>query len=252
MGEIWTHDWGIMSDRYNERFYRQWMGRKSLERFQVKVKESDLFILCSKNMESEAYEILKTVRRQIEEYIEKNRLFAKSLEPIAVTEDAPGMIGRMARAAEAWNVGPMAAVAGLVAEEVGLRLAEVCDVVMVENGGDVYVKAPETVHFALYAGEDSPFTDKVTFQVDATHGLGVCTSSALVGPSLSFGRADAVVAIHHDTAFADAAATSLANRIKSKEDVDRIVGEQEKRAMLGGLIACCEDRLGIWGSVELV
>jgi hypothetical protein len=241
-----------MNDRYNDRFYRQWMGRSSLERFQVKVKESDLFILCSKKMKKIAYQTLKEVRRQIEIYIEKNRMFAVSLEPIPVAEDAPPIIAKMARAAETWNVGPMAAVAGLVAEEVGARLAEDCDVVMVENGGDVYVKAPEPVRLALYAGEDSPFTDKVIFQVDATHGLGVCTSSAAVGPSLSFGRADAVVAIHGETAFADAAATSLANRIKSKEDVDRIVGEQEKRELLHGLIACCGDRLGIWGSVELV
>ena len=105
---------------------------------------------------------------------------------------------------------------------------------------------------ALYAGEDSPFTDTVTFQVDARRGLGVCTSSAKVGPSLSLGRADAVVAIHPDAAFADAAATSLANRIQCAEDVDEIVSEQKKQDALHGIIACCGDRLGIWGAVELV
>ncbi|MCP4200097.1 MAG: UPF0280 family protein [Proteobacteria bacterium] len=241
-----------MKDSYNDRFYRQWMGRDNLKRFQVKVKESDLFILCSKKMEKLAYATLAEVRRQIEIYIGENKPFAVSFEPLPVAEDAPGVVSKMARAADFWNVGPMAAVAGVIAEDVGRRLAEECDVVMVENGGDVYVRAPEPVRFALYAGEDSPFTDKVTFEVAAPHGLGVCTSSAVVGPSLSFGKADAVVAIHNDTAFADAAATSLANRIKTKDDVDRIVGEQEKRETLHGLIACCGDRLGIWGAVELV
>jgi ApbE superfamily uncharacterized protein (UPF0280 family) len=241
-----------MKDRYNDRFYRQWMGRGTLERFQVKVKESDLFILCSKNMEKLAYATLAEVRRQIEMYIEENNPFGVSLEPMVVDDDAPEVVVKMARAADFWNVGPMAAVAGVIAEEVGKRLSAECDVVMVENGGDVYVKAPEPVRFALYAGEDSPFTDKVTFQVSASHGLGVCTSSAVVGPSLSFGKADAVVAIHGNTAFADAAATSLANRITNKSDVDRLVGEQEQREALHGLIACCGDRLGIWGAVELV
>lgn len=247
-----THDFGAMQDRYNERFYRDWMGRKSLQRFQIQVKESDLFILCSKKMETLATRSLQIVRAEIERYIEGNRDFADSLEPVAVADDAPQAIQRMARAAEFWKVGPMAAVAGLVAEEVGSALAAECEEVMVENGGDVYAKAAEPIRFALYAGEDSPFTDSVTFQVDARRGLGVCTSSARVGPSLSFGRADAVVAVHPDAAFADAAATSLANRIQTAQDVEDIVSEQKKCEALHGLIACCGDRLGIWGAVELI
>jgi len=124
--------------------------------------------------------------------------------------------------------------------------------VIVENGGDVFARSSEPVTCGLYAGERSPFRDRVAFRVDATAGVGVCTSSGVVGPSLSLGRADAVVAIARDTAHADAAATALANRIERPADVDRVVAEEAERGALDGLIACMGDRIGLWGEVELV
>jgi uncharacterized protein len=121
----------------------------------------------------------------------------------------------------------------------------------VENGGDIFARAPRRVRFALYAGEASPFAGKLAFEVDASEGIGVCTSSGRVGPSLSLGRADAVVAIHPSAAFADAAATAIANRIRAPGDVAAVVREEEARGALRGLIACMGDTLGVWGDLEL-
>ncbi len=242
----------IDKDIYNDRFYRQWMGRDDLERYQVKIAESDLLILSDQNMESIARKALIEVRGNIERYIAGDREFATSLTPILIRGDVPGVITRMSNAGQAWDVGPMAAVAGAVAQEVGEELAKQSRFVIVENGGDVFVKGPEPFSFALYAGEESPFTDKVIFRVEAKLGLGVCTSSGLVGPSLSLGKADAVVAIARDAAFADAAATAIANRIQTGDDVDAEVNKQEKNSTLQGLIACCGKKLGIWGDIELV
>jgi ApbE superfamily uncharacterized protein (UPF0280 family) len=158
----------------------------------------------------------------------------------------------MAEAGREWRVGPMAAVAGVVAEAVGRDLLEECETVIVENGGDVFVRSAEPVTFALYAGERSPFRDRVAFRVDADRGAGVCTSSGVVGPSLSLGRADAVVVVAADTAQADAAATAIANRIERPVDVDRAVEDVAARGALDGLIACMGDRIGLWGQLELV
>ena len=148
----------------------------------------------------------------------------------------------------------MAAVAGAVAQEVGKRLSQSCETVIVENGGDVYARTGNArpLRLALYAGEDSPFSDRVGFEVDASNGIGVCTSSGRVGPSLSFGCADAVVAIADDTAEADAAATAIANQIQKPADVDAAVTAARESGRLRGLIACVGDRLGVWGDIELV
>ena len=236
---------------YSERFYRQWMTRRDLERFQVTIGESDLLILCDGRLEGLARELLAGVRGLIEGRIARDGGFAVALEPHPVGEDAPPIIQAMAGAARRWNVGPMAGVAGAVAQAVGRGLLDECETVIVENGGDVFVRSDEPVCFRLFAGDDSPFSDRIGFEVDASGGIGVCTSSAKVGPSLSYGRADAVVAIAGDAVEADVAATALANRIRSGGDVKMIVEEQERGSTLGGLIACAGDSIGFWGEIEL-
>ncbi len=236
---------------YVERFYRQWMTGRDLDRFQVTIGESDLLILCDGRLERLARELLYEVRGRIEGHIARDPGFATALEPHAVAGDAPEVVRSMAAAARGWGVGPMAGVAGAVAQAVGRGLLEACGTVIVENGGDVFVRSDEPVTFRLYAGEQSPFSDRIGFVVDASRGLGVCTSSGRVGPSLSYGRADAVVAIADDAVEADVAATALANRVRTGEDVGRIVQEQERERRLGGLVACAGDRIGFWGDIEL-
>ena len=95
-------------------------------------------------------------------------------------------------------------------------------------------------------------TDSILFEVDASEGIGVCTSSGRVGPSLSFGKADAVVAIADRAALADAAATAIANRIHTPDDIARLMDEAAAGGRLHGLLACCGDRLGVWGEIALV
>jgi len=239
---------------YVERYYRRWVDRDDLRQFRVKIRESDLLVLCDHILEVKACSVLADVRRDLEAYIAANLRFLTSLEPVGIDDGAPEVVCAMASAGRAWQVGPMAAVAGAIAEQVGAKLGKVSKNVIVENGGDVYARTDGSrpLRFALYAGEDSPFSDRIGFDVDASAGIGVCTSSSKVGPSLSFGRADAVVAVANDAAEADAAATSLANRIQSPSDVDAVVHEAEASGRLRGVIACAGDRLGVWGDLELV
>ncbi|MCP4602567.1 MAG: UPF0280 family protein [Proteobacteria bacterium] len=236
---------------YQERFYREWTDCDDLERFKVTLGESDLFILCDQNLEDLAESALRNVRAEIEGYISSCQAFKTSLVPLSANNGAPRTIRTMTSAAEAWNVGPMASVAGVVAQTVGKQLAEKAETVIIENGGDVFALAPRPIKLVLYAGESSPFKDKLAFEVNAHSGIGVCTSSGLVGPSISFGKADAVVAISRDAAFADAAATAIANQIQAPTDIASVVKEQEIRGELDGLVACCGDQLGVWGDIEI-
>lgn len=236
---------------YATRFYRNWVSPDDLNRFAVAIEQSDLLILCDRTLRDRAHAHLSHVRREIEEYIASDPVFLTTLVPHEVPSDAPSIVQHMAQVARAWGVGPMAAVAGAVAEAVGRHLLDRAKTVIVENGGDVYARADRRVQFALYAGEDSPFSDKLAFEVDAARGVGVCTSSGKVGPSLSFGQADAVVAIARDAAFADAAATAIGNRIHSAADVERVVAEERERGALVGLVVCAGDRMGLFGDVQL-
>ncbi len=237
---------------YEKRFYRDWTGSDGLETFEVAIDQSDLLISADRDLKNTALGALKRVRQEIQDYIASDGAFARALKPHPVPLDAPSVITAMAGSAAHWQVGPMAAVAGAVAQAVALDLLNETDAVIVENGGDVFAKTKNPLRFAVYAGEASPFSDKLRFVVNAQDGIGVCTSSKTVGPSLSLGNADAVVAIADDAAFADAAATAIANQIACSADVDRVLSEHEARGDLKGLIACQGNRLGLWGDIELV
>lgn len=237
---------------YDTRFYRNWVTAHGLTGFEVRLKESDLYILAEKDLSEPALEQLKAVRAEIELYATRDTGFLNDLAPRKPLLDAPEIIRAMVRAGERWRVGPMAAIAGAVAEAVGKKISEKSGKVIVENGGDVFALSPDPVKFALYAGEESPFAGKVRFRVDASAGIGVCTSSGVVGPSYSLGRADAVVAISPCAADADAAATAIANRIHTPDDVGRVVEEEKNLSRLDGLIACKGDRIAFFGNLELV
>ena len=163
------------------------------------------------------------------------------------------IIETMTEASSLYNVGPMAAVAGAVAGYVGEKLLQECIYIMIENGGDIFIKSDEPFTLSVWAGENSPFNGKLNLKIDPEgKPLGICTSSGMFGHSLSFGKADAVVAISPNPALADAAATAIANRIQTKEDVRPVADEEQEKGILQGLIIIKDDRAAMWGDFELV
>jgi hypothetical protein len=237
---------------YTERTYRCWSGGGSPARFNVVLGESDLDIQCGADRRTATRRRLAAVRADLERHIARDPEFGTSFVPRAVPAGAPEVVRVMADAAALWEVGPMAAVAGAIAELVGEGIAEPGERIVVENGGDIWARADGEVRCAVYAGEASPFRDRLAFAVDARGGVGVCTSSGVVGPSFSFGRADAVVVVAGSAAIADAAATAIANRIAAPDDVGPVVEGARGGPGLRGLVACCGDKLAIWGDLELV
>ncbi len=234
---------------YTERFYRSWTA-SSLESFRVVQGESDLQICAERNLRKQALLALAAVRKILNEHIAQNPVFERSLTPLSTAVENP-LVKQMEEAGRQWNTGPMASVAGAIAQEVGTSLLQYSRTVIVENGGDIWASAPGHLEFLVYPGELSPFAEGIRFSIDASEGISVCTSSGKVGPSFSLGRADAVTVIHSSAATADAAATSLANRIHGESDVTAVVEEVAAGRKLKGIIAVCGESLGIWGDIHL-
>lgn len=237
---------------YKERGYRKWVGSEDLVTFEVKEAQTDLLISASKRLEKQARESILNYRKDLEKYIKGNGSFYASLEPVEVGDDAPKIVKAMACAAKKAGVGPMAAIAGAMAEFVGKDLLAFSDEVIVENGGDIFIKTGIKRLAGIYAGESSPFTGKIAIQIEPSeNGLGVCTSSGTVSHSLNFGKADAVCIISDDAALADAAATKAGNAVKSKDDIEKGIAIARSIEGIKGALIIVNDKMASWGDIKL-
>ncbi len=146
----------------------------------------------------------------------------------------------------------MAAVAGAVAEHVGNRLLEHTDEVIIENGGDIFIKKNHIVTIAIFAG-DSPLSMKIGLRINpGDSAISVCTSSGTVGHSLSFGKSDAVCVVSRSGSLADAAATSIGNQIKSKADIQKAINFGKIIHGVTGVVAIMGNQIGAWGDLEII
>jgi len=241
----------MKKDEYQPRTYRHWIESKDLVPFTVTVKETDLYIRATSNLQRKAYRLVLKYRKQLEQYIEQNPDFLTSLKPLPVAEHAPRIVRDMIEAGRQANVGPMAAVAGAIAEYVGRELLEFSPEIIVENGGDIYLKILHKRVVGIYAG-DSPLTGKVGLEINPQDTpLGVCTSSGTVGHSLSFGKADAVVVVAASATLADAAATAIGNRVSQPDDINSALELGRNIGGLKGIVIIIGSNIGAWGDVKL-
>ena len=237
--------------RDEPRTYRRWL-RNELSQFRVRVDESDLMISAERPLRTLAERALLLVRADLESYLRRDPGFASALRPYDAQPEAPDIVREMADAARACDVGPMAAVAGAVAEYVGRALLSETKQVIVENGGDIFMHSAGPRTAAIYAGA-SPLSGKLGLRISLVNqGLGLCTSSGTVGPSLSFGKADAAIVLANSAALADAAASALGNRVQSADDIQPALEHlQTIGGVLGGAVVIGE-HFGAWGEVEVV
>lgn len=239
-------------ERYRERNYRNVVGVTGLKPFAVRVKETDLQILSEKPLESLARDRILVYRGHLENFIAHHPEFARSLCPWPHSGPFPAIVADMIHASAVAGVGPMAAVAGAIAERVGKDLLAQSNQVIVENGGDVFLKTNCPVTLAIFAGT-SPLSLKVGLEIDAAaHSMGVCTSSATVGHSLSWGQADAVCVVSASCALADAAATAIGNRVKKADDIGPAIGFGQNMAGISGIVIIIGEAIGAWGELKLV
>ena len=241
----------MKEDTYQPRTYRHWIEGKDLASFQVTVKETDLYIRAASNLQRKARRIVLKYRRQLEEHIKRNPDFTMSLTPLPVPENSPLIIKQMAEAGQQAGVGPMAAVAGAIAECVGRELLEYSPEIIVENGGDIFIKTARKRTVGVYAG-DSPLTRKIGLEISSGDTpLGICTSSGTVGHSLSYGKSDAVVVLSASTALADAAATAIGNKVSQPDDINDALKFGRSIEGLKGIVIIVGKDIGVWGDVKL-
>jgi len=186
----------MQPDAFEPKFYRKWAGCERLARFSVRVDETDLAVKASLPLRKEARELAVGCRNDLLAYVKDRPRFLTSFRPLEAADDAPEVVRSMAQAAADYDVGPMAAVAGAIAQLVGeglLRRMSESEVdapeVIVENGGDCFIKTQQPAVVSLYAGPKSPFSGRLRLRIDTSAGpRGVCTSSGTVGHSVSLGK----------------------------------------------------------------
>lgn len=242
----------LTSMLYEERTYRNLISKDNLKSFNVTVAESDLFISSDIDLSSPAKKSLLNHRSLLESYIKKHPQFLTSLLPLPGDDLAPPIVRDMLINSNICGVGPMASVAGAIAQFVGNDLIGLTEMLIIENGGDIFLKSQDKLTVSVYAG-GSPLSYKVNFiaKPEKTP-LGICTSSATVGPSLSFGKADAVCVISPSATLADAAASAIGNKIKSKNDIKKALDFGIKIKGVTGIIIILGNEMGVIGEVEFV
>lgn len=226
--------------------------RPDLVSFQLVIEETDLWVAAVRDLSVPMADSVRLLRGQIRAYAAIHPEFLPSLTPLQAAPGAPEIVRRMCRAGELANVGPMAAVAGTVAQMVAEEFQAQSPDLLVENGGDTYLFSTRDRHIGILSMPEEDMRLCVPVRAEEFP-CSFCASSATIGHSLSFGNADLVVTRSRDAALADACATALANALKSAGDMDSVLGMARAWEDIGldGVFAQCGGRIGVWGKMEL-
>ena len=239
-----------MTKGYQKRTYRR-LVRGHLDPLQVTVQETDLSVYADHIGVEPIQEAVIMHRGYIEGYLQRYPDFGRSLQPWPEDPAAPSIIREMIHAGRRAEVGPMAAVAGALAEKVGRALLDRTGQVIVENGGDIFLDVDRETIIGIFAGK-SPLSLKFGLKIDAgLTPLGVCTSSGTIGHSKSYGNADAVCVVSASCALADAAATAIANQVRRPDDIGAAVQLGQSIPGILGAVVIIGDKMGMWGQIEL-
>jgi uncharacterized protein len=240
------------------RTYRNVMSEGRFHSFTTGYKDTDLWIGVDTGsyrdeMKEFCYERIRNYRIELENWLTIDPQFGKSLIPYKPSSKCPEMAMTMALAAQKAGVGPMAAVAGAFSERLGNDLESNFPIeeLAIENGGDIFFHLIDPLVLSVFAGK-SELSGRIGIQIpERTGNIGVCTSAGTVGPSLSFGRADAVMVACKNTALADAWATALGNRVIKSEDIDKVLAFTEHVSEILSVVIICNGKVGIRGKYEL-
>jgi len=232
-----------------KRTYRSLIARNGLTGFQVRHQETDLYIQADRNLEDEVSTWVIEVRLSIEGYARSHPGFLESYTPLPDDPFAPAVVRDMLESSATAGVGPT----GAIAQYIGKRCVELTSgEVIVENGGDIFLRVLEPITSAIWAGT-SPLSGRVGIVVAPSRmPLGICTSSGTVGHSRSLGKADAVTIVSQSVSLADATATSIGNMVRTERDIDPGLNTLQKIPEILGGVIIKGTKLGIWGQIELV
>jgi ApbE superfamily uncharacterized protein (UPF0280 family) len=216
-------------------------------------KETDvLFKADNRDAIEAAKKSIISNRNALERYIARDPIFKLSLDPIEVEAGSPKVVQLMANAGRAAGVGPMAAVAGTLAQlAVEDAVASGSRNILIDNGGDIFIHGDRSYTIAIHAGK-SQLSDKLALVIGAEKlPISVCTSSATVGPSLNFGEADAATVVASSGALADAAATAVCNVTRGEPEQAIKAGLERAKSIpdLKAALIIHGRYVGTWGDL---
>jgi uncharacterized protein len=249
---------------YHQRWYRDILSDERFRALSLEEGESNIWIGFSRNLDGEkirrkAFRRLQSDRAAISKWIDSHPAFRTSLDPLPFEPSAPEPVRKMLNAGLAAGVGPMAAVAGAIAESLGTVLLSTLSnknarprEFIIENGGDIWLSVERPIIVGVYAGISS-LSGRLGLKIGPELcPLGVCTSSAKVGPSASFGNSDAFLIASADAALADALATEFGNRVRTRSDLEDAVNAAAARPDVVMALGIMADHIALAGSLELV
>ncbi len=218
---------------------------------EILYKNSRIKILIDKKeLISKAYDELIKQRTLIEDYIKKDIYFLPALRPYTIKKDAPEIAKLMADAGKIANVGPMAAVAGTIAEYVARKMIKLgAKVAIAENGGDIFAITDRDVIIGLFSGQNK-IAEKLAFKLNKNNTpLSICSSSSLLGHSLSFGKCDLATVFSKKGNVEDAVATAVGNKVKKIEDIGPTLNWAIKLKDVQGVIIVKAHKIGMIGNI---
>ena len=219
-----------------------------MTRTHFEVKETALTVVCDDRYLRAVRDAVYEARERIESRIAEDPFFGITYDPIPPRETDDPVTRGMCQASVSAGVGPMAAVAGAVAQHaVKAAVGAGCGHIIVDNGGDICLRTSEPVRIGIHSAEPG-FSD-LAYLIPPTHGLyGVCSSSGRIGPSVSFGSGGVCTVFSPSAVLADACATAFGNRVggcgeeemsAAAEGIASIAGVEGCSAIGGGRMAMC-------------
>ncbi|HPJ37809.1 MAG TPA: UPF0280 family protein [Spirochaetota bacterium] len=239
-------------NRFSFPFYRDTVDTLRWKTSRVQVESSDLYIRSTSDICTYAEHACRSLREIIRNHITIQPDFLSSLTPLKRIHDVPDIIFSMYTASEGAQVGPMASVAGAIAEFTG-RICKVhSEEIIIENGGDIWLSIKEPVLISIYSGR-SDFKNGLYLRIlPEDTPMGICTSSGTVGHSLSFGKAESVSILSRDTSLADAVATAACNMVQTEDYIQRAVEYSLSVQGITGAVIIKGNKLAAMGNVEFV
>lgn len=225
---------------------------KKFKRFRFSYKETNATILTeNEEFYKIAVKAILEARSQIEEHILKKPDFLISYEPLNCSKCSGNKLTReMCFSAKIANVGPMASVAGAIAQFAVDKMIEAgANIAVVDNGGDIAIHSNEKIKVGIYPS-------KIALLIKPSFKISVCTSSGKIGHSVSFGWADSATIIAENACIADAFATALGNIIRdsNKDEIEKALTEfySKNRAFINGAIVVKDEILAFAGNIPKI
>jgi len=213
-------------------------------------KETHAFVITDEAYYPDAVHGMLDSREEVEAEIAVNKIYLTSHRPIGPITRS-GICRRMSRVARSAGVGPMAAVAGAIADAgVERTLKRGASHTIIENGGDISLDSDKDCVVGIWS--PNPEFQNMAFEIERGVRMGICSSSGIYGHSHSYGKCDLATVVGVDGCTTDAYATALANSIKAERDMESAFKVLEGHRDVWGALAIKDGKIALYGDLPKI